>query len=267
MANTGIEKLIMNMPDDLEISGRFFWQAKELLGSNFAVFLKDERQREHFTNVLMDTMLKCHAMKYHKEAYETIERDYIEFVRTGVDGWYRSHIMLFELEAFLFQVKSSLDIGVKVLDLLFPKRFKTSTFEKKGSSLICGLKQYKKDSSAKGELVDKLIRLLQDDREAWLEQAITLRDTLSHFRTFAEFNYQCVRADGRESVVIPKVAGMEPVEYMALTYQNCIEFLQDFICIAVGLFLPPTFSVGVRASNQPASVGEPLAQYVKFGLA
>lgn len=164
----------------------------------------------------------------------------------------------------MFQVKSSLDIGVKVLEVLFPKRFKTSTFTDKGSKLIVGLEKYKKDKSAKRELVDELIHVLQDDREAWLEQAITLRDTLSHYRTFAEFNYKCVRRNGQESFIIPKVAGMEPVEYMALTYQNCIEFLQDFMCIAVGLFLPPTFWVGVRASNHPVSVGEPLAQYVKF---
>ncbi len=263
---TGIERLFLNMPTDNEISGRFYWQASELLGQHFDIFLKDEQQREQFMNVLMDTMLKCYALKYHKERYKAIEHDYLENVRTGSDGWYRSHDMLFELEAFLFQVKSSLDIGIKVISVLLPNRFKTSTFTDKGAKLIVGLEQYKKDQSAKQELVDELIHVLQDDREAWLKQAITLRDTLSHYRTFAEFNYKFVRRDGQESFVMPKVAGMEPVEYMALTYQNCIEFLQDFMCIAVGLFLPPTFWVGVRASNHPVSVGEPLAQYVKFCL-
>lgn len=83
---TGIGRLFLNMPTDHEISGRFFWQAGELLGQNFDIFMKDEQQREQFMNVLMDIMLKCYAMKYHKERYKSIEHDYLENVRTSSDG-------------------------------------------------------------------------------------------------------------------------------------------------------------------------------------
>lgn len=260
------ERLFMNMPRDQEISGRFYWQATELLGRDLAVFIRDEEQRGRFADVLLDTMLKCYAMQYHKKMYSLMEKDYLALVEGNGDGWYRSYHMLFELEAFLFEMKSALDIGVKVLDVFFPRRFKTHTFGGKGSDIIGGLEQYKKDKSAKVEVLDEMISLLRDDRETWLEQAITLRDTLSHYRTFAQFNYHCTRSGGEKSIVAPKVASLEPKEYLAITYQNCIEFLQDFIFLVVDLFLPPYWHISARDQGSPAGVGKPLSQYIKFCL-
>jgi len=257
----------MNMPSDLEISGRLFWQARELLGPNLD-FLRLGFVRglhEAFLNALLDTMLKCNAMRYHVVNFEALERNFLASIELADDGIHRSHSMLFELEAFLFQMKSALDLGVKMLGALLPGRFRTSTFEAKGNSLVRALRQYRNDGSSKKDLVDGLIQVLCDDREAWLEQAINLRDQLAHHKTFAEFNYLARNLPNQRSVRKPMICGIPPLEYMHLTYRKCIEFLQDFMCFSIGLSLPTPFSVGVRADG-PCSVGEPLSDYVKFGL-
>lgn len=260
-----IARLLLNMPPGVEIGGRFFWQARELLGPNFFLLGKDQKKHDAFTNALLDTMLKCHAMAYHMSNFKEKERRFLEGIEANGEGIFRSHEMLFELEAFLFQLKSALDIGVKIIGILLPGRFRVQTFGGKGDTLMRGLNQYAHDHSAKQELVKGLQELLANDREAWLEQAINLRDEIGHYRTFADFNYHAVNHVDTRTIRKPRVCGMPPVEYMELVYKNCLEFLQDFICLSIGLALPASFTVGVR-SGGVCSVGEPLAFYIKFGL-
>lgn len=269
MPNTvtdSVARLLLNMPHGFEISGRLFWQARELLGANFFLLGKDQKKHDAFANALLDTMLKCHAMEYHMANFKKKENRFLESIEAGEDGIYRSHEMLFEFEAFLFQMKSALDIGVKIIGILLPGRFGVQTFGDKGEKLRRGLNQYGRDRSAKQDLVKALQELLADDREAWLEQAINLRDEIGHYRTFADFNYHAVNHGGARTIRKPTLCGMQPAEYMELVYKNCLEFLQDFICLSIGLVLPGSFTVGVR-SDGPCSVGEPLASYIKFGLA
>lgn len=258
-------KVLVNMPFDFEINGRFYYQAREILGPNFDIFLNEPSQRQRFMDVMLDTMVKCDAIQYHKDQFSGVRQAFIAHIELGGDITETGHELLFELEAFLFQMKSALDIGVKLLGVLIPQRFPTFTFSGKGDKLIRALEQFGHDKTAKSELVTGMVKMLQDDREAWLEQAITLRDTISHFKTFAEFRYRKVDVDGKPMCVSPQVAGRPAQEYIDLTYKNCLEFLQDFMCLSIGLFLPPNFSVGIRPTGT-CGVGEPLAQYVKFVL-
>lgn len=258
-------KVLVNMPFDSEINGRIFWQARELLGPEFDIFLKESSQREQFMGVLLDTMVKCRAVQYHMDQFSAGEQGFITHIESGGHAIETGHELLFELEAFLFQMKSALDIGVKMLGVLIPNRFQTFTFSDKGDRLIRGLEQFSRDKNAKHGLVAHMIEMLRDDRDAWLQQAISLRDTISHFKTFAEFRYRKVDVNGKATCVSPRIAGLSALDYINRVYKNCLEFLQDFMCLSIGLFLPPGFSVGVR-TNGTCSVGDPLAQYVKFGL-
>ena len=266
IATESIARLLLNMPPGFEIGGRFFWQAQEILGPNFMLLGSDAARRDAFTNALLDTMLKCHAMNYHLDNFKSLEKQFLEMIENDGDGIYRSHKMLFEFESFLFQLKSALDIGVKILGILVPNQFSVRTFRDKGEGLRKGLAQYALDSSSKTDLVETLRKMLQEDREQWLETAINMRDTIGHYRTFADFNYHSVNLENKRSIRKPTFSGMSPTEYMNITSQNCIEFLQDFICLSIGLALPANFTVTTKA-NGPCSVGEPIASYVKFRIA
>lgn len=266
IASDSVARLLLNMPSGFEIGGRFYWQARELLGDNFFLLGREESRRKAFTDALLDTMLKCHALEYHLGRYRELEKSFLAMIDEAGDGIFRSHQMLFEFEAFLFQLKSALDIGVKLIGVLVPRRFRVQTFGDKGEALRRGLEQYERDKSANKELARGLIDMLQADREQWLEQAISLRDTIGHYRTFADFNYHSVNHGSTRTIRKPTVAGMAPVEYMELTYKNCLEFLQDFMCLSIGLALPAPFTISTNADG-PRNVGEPIASYIKFGLA
>lgn len=261
---------LLKMPFDLEIMGRLYYQARELLLSRgFDIFKPKEEEPDKFISILLDVIIKISAMKYHLRNYEQHEALCIEELKGKCGA--SSHIslkayeLLFELEAFMFQMKSALDLAVKFLEVLFPHRFKTMTFGEKGEDLIKGLEKFKKDKNAKKEIVDSIISMIKEDQKSWLKQAITLRTTLAHFKTIAGYNYQAKNNGEEWEIIIPKIAGLNVLPYMQTTYSNCLECIQDFMSLVIGMFLPKGFTVGVRNTNI-SNVGEPLNQYIKFAL-
>jgi hypothetical protein len=134
-----------------------------------------------------------------------------------------------------------------------------------GEDLIKGLEKFKKDKNAKVEIIDSIISMIRDDQKTWLKQAITLRTSLNHFKTIAGYNYQAKRSGDKWEILVPRIAGLNVLTYMETTHSNCLKFIQDFMCLVIGMFLPKGLSVGVSETNV-SSVGEPLNQYVKFGL-
>ncbi len=260
---------LFKMPFDLEIMGRLYYQARELMLSNgFDIFKPKEEERDKFISILVDVMIKLSAMKYHLRNYEQHERLCIEQLKAKCNP--NSHMSLkayeslFELEAFVFQMKSALDLAVKFLEVFFPHRFKTKTFGDMGEDLIKGLEKFKKDKSAKKEIVDLIISMIKDDQNSWLKQAIRLRTSLTHLKTIAGYNYQVRKSGDRCEIIVPRIAGLNVLKYMETTYSNCLEFIQEFMCLVIGMFLEG-FTVGVRNTNA-SSIGEPLNQYIKFGL-
>jgi len=261
---------LLKIPFDLEILGRLYYQARELLLSHgFDVFNPKTEQNNAFISKLLDVMIKISAMKYHMKNYENQEALCIGQIRSECSV--NSHIsmeayeLLFELESFMFQMKSALDLSVKLIEAFFPNRFKTHTFGDRGEDLIRGLEKFKKDKNAQIEIVDSIISMVRDDQNSWLKQAINLRDTLAHYKTIAGYNYQAKRIGGELEIMIPTIAGQNALSYMQTTYSNCLEFIQDFMCLVIGMFLPKGLAVGVR-NMEVSIVGDPLDQYIKFGL-
>ena len=134
---------LLKMPFDLEIMGRLYYQARELMLSHgFDIFKPKEEERDRFISILLDVTIKISAMQYHLKTYEQHEALCIEQMKTkcGADSCIslQAYELLFELEAFMFQMKSALDLAVKFLEALFPHRFKTKTFGDMGEDLIKG---------------------------------------------------------------------------------------------------------------------------------
>jgi len=138
------------------------------------------------------------------------------------------------------------------------------TFGNKGKDLIKGLERFKKGNGVKQNTVDSIITMIREDQDTWLSQAVKLRDDIAHYKTFLNYHYTVDQSGDEYLVSAPIIKGMTVLEYMRLVYQNCIEFLQDFMCFVIELYLPPIFCI----SNPSAiGVGEPLKKYIKFGLA
>lgn len=260
---------LSKMPFDLEIMGRLYYQAKELLLSQgFDFFKSKDEERDKFIAVLLNVMIKISAMQYHLKQYERYEQLCIEQMKAKCQPddhiSLQAYELLFELEAFMFQMKSALDLAVKFLEALFPKRFKTKTFGNMGEDLIKNLEKFKVDGNTKTEMVDAIIALIKDDQKAWLKQAITLRTSLNHFKTIAGYNYHAERKSDQWQITVPRIAGVDVLNYMKIIYTNCLEFIQDFMCLVIGMFMPKQLIVGIRDASTP-NIGAPLGQYIRFG--
>lgn len=250
---------------DEEIRGHVYAQAMEF--SQFLDRLRDANKKDKFLLVVFDVMTKLQALKYHLSNYEALERKHVEHIKaeytSNPDMTESAYDLLFELEAFLFQLKSTLDIAVKILGIMLPNRFKTHTFGNKGEDLIKGLNNYLNDGSARENTVNNLVAMLKEDKDSWLEQTINLRDTISHYKTFSKYKYSVKKLGGKMEVSKPLVSGLEVHEYMQIAYKNCLDFIRDFMSLSVELILPPVFQLGPVKNPH---VGPPLDKYVKFGL-
>ncbi len=274
-----------NYPEEYaEIDGRIYFQTQLLLpqGSNCPFFLGTEVQH------------KLRALLYHKENFINVENTIInQCMKERKDIGIPSNLF-FELEAFLFQTKSALDVAMKVLKDLFPDRFKTNTFGDKGSKLIANLNRYKKDEKdireksfdkkyielyikCRGETIDNLISMLNNDKAKWLDMVISARDTVSHYKGSGNcgevYRYSAVVQDGEEleAVIIPKILDIYPRQLLEISYRNCIEFIQDFICLFIELWWPPNFCLIEASDTDPLLItwrkrNLPAAKYIKYSL-
>lgn len=270
--------------DYAEIDGRIYLQATLLMpqgNSNTSVKV--------FSHILQ-IQHKLRAMLYHKNNLLAIENTIIEACIT--DKTMKAQVpsnIYYEFEAFLFQTKSALDITIKILKHLEFKDFRTDTFQNKGEKLISNLEEYKKkipkqlankiENQERLELaikyriltIDNLISMLKDDRTSWLCKTIDTRDTVSHYKgSFSFLNeYTVEKIDDEFKVSMPKILGDYPRRFLDDSYSNCIQFIQDFICLFIELWLPPFFVITAANDSDPTLASWradnfPQAKYIKY---
>ena len=277
----------MDYPEEFsEIDGRIYLQTLLILphGNN--------QDLSNVVSILVfHVQYKLRSMLYHKDRFIEIEDHVIKTaIEENKDKASVPDELFFEFEAFLFQTKSVLDITIKILEHLFPETFKVFTFSDKVSRLIKNLEEYRKRIPKqlakvidhkerlqfaikfRNETIDNLIALLHNDKTIWLGKAIDSRDTISHFRgSFNLREYAFEEKKGETSVLLPKILDVYPHYFLKNTYSNCIEFIQDFICLFIELWLPPMFAITKADKSNPTLklwLDQDLvaAKYIKFTL-
>lgn len=117
-----------------------------------------------------------------------------------------------------------------------------------------------------------MVALLQNGKTIWLGKAIALRDTISHFKGSSNLReYAFEEKNGETSVLLPEILDVSPHTFLKDTYCNCIEFIQDFICLFIELWLPPMFAITNANKSDPTlkiwlEQDSAAAKYVKFTL-
>lgn len=217
----GIRKLYSNC----EIGGSIYLQMCNL---DIEFILKD--QRENFLDSILAIMHKLHATKYHLNNYITIEKEQLQQFKTSFGkGDYTTREaleLIYELEAFLFQVKSSLDMMVKLLIPIVGKNIvHTKTFGDKGKKVIKGLEKFKEKSGVNVAAVSSLIELIKSDKDSWLEQVVNIRDELNHIRGLRDYAFEPVKLpNGKLGIQKPRFKNMDTVDFMKLVYSNNLGF-------------------------------------------
>lgn len=248
-----------------EINARIFLQTQHL---SPILGLSTENNSKVFATTL-DVTLKLMAMVYHIGNYTNLDKYYhneaIESFKECPTTINNCCSLIYELEAYLFQLKSALDMAIKVLGILLPNNFKTKTFGKNGEYFIKNLESFKTLRNERSELIDSIIEMVKNDQNNWLKETIELRNTISHYNSIGLFAYKVREEDGQIMVEKPKVLKHDPLFFMEKTFFQCMDFIQDLISFSIILYLPPVFMLA--NPNVPASWhDEGIGKYIKYSL-
>ena len=248
-----------------EINARIFLQTQHL---SPILDLGIENNSKLYATTL-DVTLKLQAMVYHIGNYTNLDRHYykeaIESFKEFPSTTNNCCSLIYELEAYLFQLKSALDMAIKILGILLPNHFKTKTFGNNGEHFIKNLESYKNVKKERSELIDSIIEMVKYDQNTWLKDSIELRNTISHYKSMRFFAYRVKDEDGRIRIDEPKVLNHIPLQFMEKTFFNCMEFIQDLISFSIILYLPPAFILA--RPNVPTSWHDQgIGKYIKYSL-
>lgn len=192
-------------------------------------FIKRIRNVEH----------KLYAVKYHLNNYEEAESNKIEEFRknykppTGAQEIIEEPRLIYEVEAFLFQVKSCLDILSWVLKPVFG--FTNCSFDKKGDDLIRQLKN--KCPAGFTPYANNIVKLIEDAQDAWVVELIKMRNEITHrsnlegFRCFTKDPYM---GGSTADIHYPTMPNQQrALHYCQDIWQKLLTFCEDFLKFAV----------------------------------
>jgi len=260
--------MITRIWTDPEIIGRIYLQICRLQFQNFT----SENEKNEIFKYLFALMHKLHAIKYHLENYQRIEKKEhkvaLKKFRKNPNSTVEAFDLIFEFEGFLFQVKSSLDMLVKLLDPILGKGFvRTKTFAKKGKSIIKGLEQLKNKKQIIAERVDNFIELIKSDKDNWLEKVIDYRDELNHSQGLSNFKFMPKKLKNGQIVPAePIFKGIQVVPFLQAVYRANIEFSQDFFCYALFLRMPEFILLGKDSEENSRNYfnNSPGSQFARY---
>lgn len=142
---------------------------------------------------LVDLRHKLYAVSYHLEAIGAeIEKRVSEFEKeyhagSGAHLEIENPRLVYDTEAFLFQVKSALDVLVQVIGRVVPPLSSMHSFrarniegeEQAGASVIRALRL-----NGFPDLGD----LFELNRSAWIQELVAMRDTITHYSALRDFH-------------------------------------------------------------------------------
>lgn len=258
--------MLVKLYSENEIMGRIYMQICNLF--------PDPILREHkdiFFEHAFSVMHKLSATKYHLDNYIRIEKQQYEhsrrFFKKQMNETREAFELIFELEAFLFQIKSSLDMLAKLMIPIVGKNVvQTQTYGDKGEKLIKGLTQYKQKKEVNVVAIDHLINLIKSDKDSWLEKVVGFRDELNHYKALRDYRFEPIQMPkGQIGVRKPAFKNMNTVEFMKLTFSNNIEFHQDFMALALAIKAPPIFQlIPQDATSAIKDYNHEAARYIKW---
>ncbi len=193
-----------------------------------------------FTDTIFNCKHKIYAVYYHLSLVENEIKKQVEkysngeYVPTaGVQEEKLNYVLVYETEAFLFQIKSNLDVAIRLLEHFFVD-VKFHHFKSSGSG---------KDKKAGGGTVRKLRNIGDADianfieREVvdWIQEVVDWRDEVTHYsalKKFMCFNQKLYREEGKVEIVYPQMPSGERLDlYCKETYKKLLRFYQKLFVL------------------------------------
>jgi hypothetical protein len=205
-----------------------------------AISLASEHGIDSLTEKLRDCKHKLYAVRYHLKAIEReIDERVADFKKqyaamSGASLELANPVLIYETEAFLFQVKGNLDLMIQALSSVIPPLKSFTTFKHAGErgthKYIAGgkvIKQLKRSDEL------ELCQLFDLHRSAWIQEMTLLRDMVTHhsglrdFRCFIEEPY---RGGDKINIHYPRMPSGERVDaYCQKAYDRLCELYRSVL--------------------------------------
>ena len=199
-----------------------------------------EHRRDDLTKKLHDCKHKLYAVRYHLKAIKReideriadFKEQYEAMSGAGCEQW--NPVLIYETEAFLFQVKSNVDLMIQALGSVVPSLKNFDTFKHKGTpgklGYVAGGKVIKElEKSGKCELA----RLFDSQRQEWIQQMTLWRTTITHYsglRDFHCFVEEPYRGGDQVNIYYPTMPSGERVDvYCQAVYHRLCELYQSVL--------------------------------------
>lgn len=237
---------ISKIISDKEISTRIFMQHLDI---RQAITLDDEPKGK-LLECIVEVAKKLESVKYHRDNLLNILRE--ESTKATTDHG-TIHVDLTtgaerELEAFIMQGKSCLDVLTKIFEPLIG--VKIHSYGNSGDKVISVLENNLSDTEK--ERASSLIKMIQDDKE-WIEKWFKKdRDTITHYRSIRTTGFARKHLDdGKAAYKLPETSDGAPIhEIVIINYQNLLGFCEDFLALSSGIKFHPGISVGILAEEK-----------------
>lgn len=134
---------------------------------------------------------KLNGIKYHMENFKQYENfmheNYLsnEYVAkmSGMFLDIKEPKLMYEAEAFLFQVKSCLDIFAQIIGMIYNLPI-VNTYENNGETLINSLKNNSHESLR--DHASMLVKIIEDHKK-WVKDLVEMRNDITHFSELVGF--------------------------------------------------------------------------------
>lgn len=247
------------------------------IATPFLMVAKDcefKTRGEQFARDLAMLSTKLGSVWYHLDRYKNAEikaiakertRPVAFGARTATIGY--DNEMVFEFDAFVIQVKSTLDHLKNMPAFFIGKAWKLATFGNKGED-VASAALNNAPADLKGHAAG-LANLIKGNQE-WLAEIIDLRDRLNHMieggidasdllMIYAQHN-----ESGDVVVNLPKLRSEETVlQVLTTMWVNLFLFVEEFLAICLSMGLKRCGDLLVASVPQPPSPLESNAPYHK----
>lgn len=178
---------------------------------------------------------KLRAVKYHLKNYEQAESDKIkEFSENykppaGAQEIIEEPRLIYEVESFLFQVKSCLDVLSRVIEPAF--RISCHQFGNEGDDVINVLQN--NCPTLLSAYAEKIIKLIKDAQDAWIVELIKMRVQITHYSSLEGFH--CFIEDpyiggGTANIHYPTMPNKRrALEYCQDVWEKLLSFYEEFL--------------------------------------
>jgi hypothetical protein len=178
---------------------------------------------------------KLSAIRYHSDNFKREEEDQIKRFRTSITGGESVDIVeqnpkiIFEFEAFLFQVKSCLDVFNRLIRTAL-KLPLTHTYSRGGEDMIQSLKNNcPKNLKLKAA---KLISIMESNKK-WILHEVEMRNEITHVSNlvgFECFNQQARSGNYFIRIYFPSMLNGKRVKtYIDEIWKKLLSFIKEII--------------------------------------